>query len=172
MLVCNWTHRCCGTRDRERALLGCCQYSVAGVVGERQDRPRWVAKKRRVTTATVYFGCLFKPSPPSNFIACPTTSLHLHFTWATRPATICYGLIDRTQHQLSHLSLSRRSTYRPSSKQEISTTEFSPSGVCVCARARGDLTSLIFANIIKTNSNPFCLQESQLLAHIGMRMEC
>lgn len=137
-------------------------------MGERQDRPRWVAKKRRVTTATVYFGCLFKPSPPSNFIVCPTTSLHLHFTWATRRATICYCLIDRTQHQLSHLSLS--SLYLPTVLKTRNLHNRIQSFRCV--RARGDLTSLIFANIIKTNPNPFCLQQSQLLAHFGMRMEC
>lgn len=109
------------------------EYSVGGVVGGAPRPPALGRQKEKSHHSDCLLRLLIQAFSSSNFVACPTTSLHLHFTWATRCATICYCLIDRTQHQLSHLSLSRRSTYRPSSKQEISTTEFRPSGVCARA---------------------------------------
>ena len=91
-------------------------------MGERQDRPRWVAKKRRVTTATVYFGLLFKPPPPTTSSHAqrppPSSSLRL----GDSRSTICYCLIDHTQHKfsLSHLSLFALPTDRPQKPRSAS----------------------------------------------------
>lgn len=136
-------------------------------MGERQDRPRWVAKKRRVTTATVYFGLLFKPPPPA------TSSHAQRPPFTTRLLTVCYCLIDHILHKLSlpHLSLFALPTDRPQPRS-ASNLLHNRIQSFRCVRARGDLTSLIFANTIEINPIPFYFQQSQLSSHFEMRMEC